>query len=159
MDHINDQLYEVELTKAEIEHREPIIYGFFKLQYNKLRMLELYYDFFDRFCDVNKFEELETDTDSLYLALSEKGLYDCIREESKAEGGLLRIEGCKDDFTDNATTNFFPRTCCTKHIKHDTRETGLFKGEFRCTEMLFYAAKPIVVMIPIPTNTNLAAKA
>ena len=25
------------------------------------------------------------DTDSLYLALSEKGLYYCIREESKAE--------------------------------------------------------------------------
>ena len=72
LDHINDQLYEVELTKAEIEHREPIILGFFIHQYAKLRMLELYYNFFDRFCDVNKFEELEMDTDSLYLALSEK---------------------------------------------------------------------------------------
>ena len=30
--HINDQLYEVELAKAEIEHREPIIVGFFILQ-------------------------------------------------------------------------------------------------------------------------------
>ena len=39
--HINDQLYEVELAKAEIEHREPIIVGFFILQYAKLRMLEL----------------------------------------------------------------------------------------------------------------------
>ena len=48
-------------------------------------MLELHYNFFDRFCDVNKFEELEMDTDSLYLALSEKELNDCIREESKAE--------------------------------------------------------------------------
>ena len=83
--HINDQLYEVELTKAEIDHRELIIVGFFILQYAKLRMLELYYNFFERFCDVNKFEELEMDTESLYLALSEKELYDCIREESKAE--------------------------------------------------------------------------
>ena len=72
LDHINDQLYEVELAKAEIEHREPIIVGFFILQYAELRMLELYYNFFDRFCEVNKFEELEMDTDSLYLALSEK---------------------------------------------------------------------------------------
>ena len=33
LDHINDQLYEVEMTKAEIEHREPIIVGFLILQY------------------------------------------------------------------------------------------------------------------------------
>ena len=31
-DYINDQLYEVELAKAEIEHREPTIVGFFILQ-------------------------------------------------------------------------------------------------------------------------------
>ena len=46
-------------------------------------MLELYYNFFDKFCDVNKFEELEMDTDSLYLALAEEILYDCIRPEKK----------------------------------------------------------------------------
>ena len=136
LDHINDQMYEVELAKAEIEHREPIIVGFFILQYDKLRMLELYYNFFERFCDVNKFEELEMDTDSLYLALSEKELYDCIREKSKAEWGSLRTKDCKDDFTANATTKFFPRTCCTKHMKLDKREPGLFKEEYRCTEML-----------------------
>ena len=37
-------------------------------------MLELYYNFFERFCDVNKSEELEMDTDTLYLTLSEKEL-------------------------------------------------------------------------------------
>ena len=36
---VTDQLYEVELVKSEIEHREPIIVGFFILQYAKLRML------------------------------------------------------------------------------------------------------------------------
>ena len=41
LDYINDQLYEVELAKAEIEHREPIIVGFFIPQYAKLRVLEL----------------------------------------------------------------------------------------------------------------------
>ena len=43
---INDQLYEVKLVESEIEHREPIIVGFFILQYAKLRMLELYYNIF-----------------------------------------------------------------------------------------------------------------
>ena len=45
LDHINDQLYE-ELAKAEIEHREPIIVEFLVLQYAKLRMLLLYFNFF-----------------------------------------------------------------------------------------------------------------
>ena len=71
LNHITDQLYEVELVKPEIEHREPIIVGFFILQYAKQRMLELYYNFFKNFCDTDKYEELEMDTDSLYLALSE----------------------------------------------------------------------------------------
>ena len=42
LDHMNHQLYEVEMAKAKIEHRGPIIGGFFVLQYAKLRMLELY---------------------------------------------------------------------------------------------------------------------
>ena len=76
------------------------------------------------------------DTDSLYLALLEKELYDCIREESTVEWELKRAEDCKDHFTANATFNFFPRTSCTEQKKHDKREPGLFKEEFRCTEML-----------------------
>ena len=138
LDHTNDQLYEVKLAKAEIEHREPIIVGFFILQYAKLRLLELYYNFLKRFCDVNKFEELEMDTDSLPLSLSEKEWYDCIREESKVEWELVIREDCKDDFTANATSKFFPRTCFTKHRKHDKRDPGLFKEEFRCTEIVVF---------------------
>ena len=77
LNHITDQLYEVELVKSEIEHREPIIVEFFILQYAKLRMLELYFDFFKKFCDTDKYEELGMDTDSLYLALSEKNFGRC----------------------------------------------------------------------------------
>ena len=55
---ITDQLYQVELVKSEIEHRETIIVGFFTLQYAQLRMLELYYNFDKNFCDTEKYEEL-----------------------------------------------------------------------------------------------------
>ena len=48
---ITDQLYEVELVKSEIEHREPIIVGFLVLQYAELRMLEIFYNFSKKFCD------------------------------------------------------------------------------------------------------------
>ena len=42
-------------------------------------MLELYYNFLDRFYDMYNIEELEMDTDFLYLALSHEKLFDCIR--------------------------------------------------------------------------------
>ena len=141
LDDLNISLYEFELAKAEIEHKEPINVGFFILQYAKLRILELYYNFFTRFCDVNKFEVLETDTNSLYLALAEKKLEDCIRPERRAEWQKLRSIDCVDSFTADAVAHFFPRTCCVKHKQHDKREPGLFKEEFRCTETLCLCSK------------------
>ena len=141
LDHVNNSLYEVELVRAQIERKEPIIVGFFILQYAKLQLLELQYNFFTRFCDVNKFEELEMDTDSLYVALAEKDLEDCMRPEMRAEWQRLRSNDCVDNFTADAVANFFPRTCCVKHKQHDKREPGLFKEEFRCTEMLCLCSK------------------
>ena len=138
---VEKDLYEVELLKSTIEHREPIIVGFFILQYAKLRMLELYYNFFDKFCDVNKFEELEMDTDSLYLALAEENLYDCIQPDKRAAWEKMRESDCRDSFKADAKSNFFPRTCRSIHKKHDKREPGLFKEEFRCTEMLCLCSK------------------
>ena len=79
------------------------------------------------------------DTDSLYLALAEKELEDCIRSEMRAEWQRLRSNDCVDNFPADAVANFFPRTCCVKH-KHDKREPGLFE-EFRCTEMLCLCSK------------------
>ena len=138
---ISDQLYEVELVKSKIEHREPIIVGFFILQYATLRMLELYYNFFTMFCDTEKYEELEMDTDSLFLALSEENLEDIIFPEERNEWEAKRSRDCTDSFTANATGNFFPRTCCSAHKKHDKREPGLFIEEFSCSGMLCLCSK------------------
>ena len=141
LDHMNNSLYEVERAKAKIEYKEPIIVGFFILQYAKLQRLELYYNFFTRFCDVNKFEELEMDADSLYLALAEEELEDGIRPEMRAEWQKLRSNDCVDKFTADVVANFFPRTCCVKHKQHSKREPGLFEEEFRCSEMLCLYSK------------------
>ena len=61
-------------------------------------MLELYYNFFDKFCHVDNFEELEMDTDSLYSALAHENLYDCIRPTKKEEWESLREKDCDDSF-------------------------------------------------------------
>ena len=91
---VEKDLYEVELLKSTIEHREPIIAGFFILQYAKLRMLEFYYNFFDKLCDVNKIDELEMNTDTLYLALAEENLYDCIKPDKRIAWEKLRKNDC-----------------------------------------------------------------
>ena len=66
--YINGHLYEKELVMSENEHKEPNMVGFFILQLAKFRMIELYYNFSDRFCNFTKCEEIEMDTDSLYQA-------------------------------------------------------------------------------------------
>ena len=134
-------MYEVELVKSEIQHKKLMIVGLFILKYAKLRLLELYYNFFDKYCDVTKFEELELKTTLLYLALSEHDVYDCIRPAMKQEWNSLRSGDCTDEFLANSTTIFFSRTCCAKHKKHDRRKRGLFKEEFRCTEMTCLCSK------------------
>ena len=111
------------------------------LQYAKLRRLELYYNFFNKFCDIDKYEELEMDTDSLYLDLSEEKLKDVYLPEKRAEWDQLRSQECTDNFTANATDNFFPRTCCDAHKKHDKRKPGLVKEAFNCAEMLCLCSK------------------
>ena len=78
--------YEVEVAKAEIQHNEPFIVDFSILQNAKLRMLELYYNFFTKFFDVNKLEQMARDTEYLYLAHAEKQLEDSIRPEMKQSG-------------------------------------------------------------------------
>ena len=59
-------------------------------------MLEVYYNFFKKICDTGKYEELEKDTASLYLALSEEILEDVIVPKKRVEWNQLRSEDCTD---------------------------------------------------------------
>ena len=54
---------------------------------------------------------------------------------------LMREEDCNDTFEANGTSNFFPRSCCPDHNKFDQRTPGLFKEEFRCSEMTALCSK------------------
>ena len=59
---LDDQYYEVEAAKSRIKLDLPVQLGFFILQYAKLRMLQFYYDFLDRYVDRSNFEYMEMDT-------------------------------------------------------------------------------------------------
>ena len=80
--HIIEQLYEVEIVKAKNEHKEPIIVGFFILQYAKMKNLDLYFTLIKKW-DTNKYEELEMNTDYLFLALTVQDFSNCFRKETR----------------------------------------------------------------------------
>ena len=109
-------MYQAELGKP-IDHKQPVILGFFVLHYAKLRMLKLYFNFFTKFCVVSKFEALEVDTDSLDLSLAETepeylfgrdGKYsenDCVRNIAVTVSLLRHPELCSFECAVTNTKN------------------------------------------------------
>ena len=85
LDIIDEDLYEVSKTKKSISMNLPIQIGFFVYQYAKLRMLEFYYDFIDKFIDRSYLEYCKMDTDSAYVALSCESVDNMIKPELRAE--------------------------------------------------------------------------
>ena len=77
--------YELESRKPYIFIRQPFQIGIAVYQLAKLRMLEFYYDFLDRYIDRRDFELIQMDTDSNYMAISGDKLEDIIRLELRAE--------------------------------------------------------------------------
>ena len=125
LNQLPEEIYEVELNNTRIIHKEPLIIDFFILQYAKLTMLQLKYNFFSTFCDKNKYELIEIDTDSLYMALSEEKCDKIIQPEMQSLWNWMRKSDCSYNFAANSSSNFFPRECCNKHANFDKRTPRL----------------------------------
>jgi len=79
------QAYELESRKQRITIRRPSQVGIAVHQLAKLRMLEFYYDFLDKYIDRRDFELIQMDTDSNYMAISGERLEYIVRPELKQE--------------------------------------------------------------------------
>lgn len=108
-----DSYCEVELAKDKIRLDLHIQLGYMILQYAKLRMLEFYYDLMDVYVERSRFEMMETDTDSMYMAISGYTLIDVIKPsmQDKLRQGLTSFCDRAEVKADN-TVYWFPRTCC-----------------------------------------------
>ena len=153
---VEKDLYEVELLRVTIEHREPIIVGFFILQYAKLRMLELYYNFFNKFCELNTFEELEMDTDSLYLALAEENFYDCIQPAKRAAWEKMRENDCRDSFKQTLISSLERVAVRIKSMISRSRD--VLKKNLDAQKSYVCVARHIAAMTTSPISSNLAVK-
>ena len=116
------QAYELESRKPRITIRRSFQIGIAVYQLAKLRMLEFYYDFLDKFIDRRDFELIQMDTDSNYMAISGERLEDIVRPELKAEFDAEKHKWLAWD-------------------KWSGRTPGLFKLEYEGSRMIALCSK------------------
>ena len=117
LENITEDTYQVESCKKSIKLNLPIQVGFFVYQYAKLRMLQFYYDFLDKYLERADFQMCEMDTDSAYIAIAGDSVESLIKPELRAQ---FEQDKC----------NWFPRTDTPEHKAYDKRTPGLFKVEW-----------------------------
>ena len=122
LEEISNGVFEVRQRKRQVTIRRPYQCGIAVYQLAKLRMLEFYYDFVDKFCDRRDFEVIQMDTDSLYMTLSSDDFDEIVRPELK--------ELYKDEKKNWLVTD-----------EYSKRVPGLFKPEFKGKRMIALTSK------------------
>ena len=122
LEEINEGVFEVGQRKRQVTITRPYQCGIAVYQLAKLRMLEFYYDFLDKFCDRRDFELIQMDTDSFYMALSAEDFDDIIKPEMK--------ELYKEEKKNWLVTD-----------EYSKRVPGLFKPEFKGKRMIALTSK------------------
>ena len=122
LEEINEGVFEVRQRKKQVTITRPYQCGIAVYQLAKLRMLEFYYDFLDKFCDRRDFELIQMDTDSFYMALSANDFDEIIKPEMK--------ELYKEEKKNWLVTD-----------EYSKRVPGLFKAEFQGKRMIALTSK------------------
>ena len=116
------EAYEIQERKRKVEITRPYQCGIAVYQLAKLRMLEFYYDFLDKYIDRKDFEYIYMDTDSAYFAISGECLKDVVNSELVEE-------------YDREVKNWLATD------EYSERTPGLFKPEFIGSKMIALTAK------------------
>ena len=142
LDVVTDDAYEIELNKQVVKYTLPLHIGFFVYQYAKLRMLQFYYDFIDRYVERPLFQYCEVDTDSAYIVLAGETIDDLITSEHREHyfrhrSEWLPAECCDEHEDEYVQARLAGRaltateSCCIARQAFDKRTSGLFKVEWR----------------------------
>ena len=141
LDVVVDDAYEIEMNKKTVTYTMPVHVGFFDLQYAKMRMLQFYYDFINRYLERPLFQYCEMDTDSAYLALAAESVDALVTQELREHyfrhrSELLPSECCDDHRNEYVRCRLANRpwivdeACCKARRAYDKRTPGLFKVEW-----------------------------
>ena len=132
--------YEITSAKRDIKLDLPLQIGCAVYQLAKLRMLEFYYDFIDKYIDRSDFCLIEMDTDSNYFAFSEDSIEKLIKPHMREE-----YEKDKYNFLPSESSELHPTFAVDgKRFtmkQYDKRKRGLFKIECIKDKMIALTSK------------------
>ena len=140
-DVVVDDAYEIEMNKKTVTYTLPVHVGFFVLQYTKMRMLQFYYGFINRYLERPLFQYCEMDTDSAYFALAAESIDALVTPELREHyirhrSEWLPSECCDDHRKEYVRCRLANRplvgdeACCKARRAYDKRTPGLFKVEW-----------------------------
>ena len=141
LDVVTEDAYEIEMNKSVVKYTLPLHIGLFVYKYAKLRMLQFYYDFVDRYVERPLFQYCEMDTDSAYIALAGESIDGLLREDRRAHyfrhrSQWLPAECCDEHEDDYVRARIAGRSwtatesCCFARMAFDKRTPGLFNVEW-----------------------------
>ena len=162
MDVVTEDAYEIEMNKSVVKYTLPLHIGSFVYQYAKLRMLQFYYDFVDRYVERPLFQYCEMDTDSAYIALAGESIDGLVRADRRAHyfrhrSQWLPAECCDEHEDDYVRARIAGRSwtatesCCFARKVFEKPTPGLFKVEWCGEGFIGCAARPTIVLVP-PTS-------
>ena len=141
LDIVVDDAYEIEMSKRTVTYTLPVHVGFFVLQYAKMRILQFYYDFINRYVERPLFQYCEMYTDSAYLALAGESVDALVTPELsdhnfRHHSEWLPSECCDEHRNEYERCRIVNRSwvgdeaCCKARRAFDERTPGMFKVEW-----------------------------
>ncbi len=142
LEEITENVYEMSMRKSKVRHNAPLTLGCVVYSYSKLEMLKFIYDFLMIYFDESDVCILNSDTDSIWLGLSEKSLDDLVKPDKKhayytnyhKHMPALSCVDHRDLFVDTKVRggcwDLDEYPCCKEFNKHEQRTPLLFKYEY-----------------------------
>ncbi len=133
---LEGDIYEVEKTKKKVVFDNPIQIGICVYSYAKLKLIE-FWEFINYYLVNDFYQLMQTDTDSLYIALARENIDDCVKPHLLEEWKMKKSEF----FTSTDTTPIIFEGRSIPFSQYDKRTPFKFKPEFIGHEMICINSK------------------
>ena len=148
-------MFEVESTPKRVCFDLPVSVGYQILQTSKIRLLELKYNFLDKYAVPEYYSIVLCDTDSLYISMCRKTLQQIVKPELLEKFIKLHNGQCGKK---ESQGTLLCRTCCEDCAFRDSKTPGLYKEEVKCDQIIAMASKTYVCKSISDNAIKLSAK-